>query len=217
MTTDIKILIGVIVGTLLIVGGGVYFFGGAGQDGALLSSEAADGALLIHDDSPMLGKTEAPVTIVEFADFQCPGCAALRPAVKQMVAEYPEHVRLVFRHFPLTNIHQHAMAASQVAAAAGAQGKFWEMHDLIFQKQSEWSQADQPNFTQYAEGLGLNIEQFNRDLEQGTYKSIVERDMSDGQRLGVRGTPTLFINGKQFVGNFSLDNLRKAIESQLSS
>ena len=137
------------------------------------------------------GRLDAPVTVVEYGDFECPHCAAAEPVVRAAVAESGGRVRLVFRHLPLTDVHPHAALAAQAAEAAGAQGRFWEMHDLLFEHQDALTPAD---LARYAKELGLDVGRFNRELRDGTHARRVARDVSGAESAGVAGTPTFFLD-----------------------
>ncbi|HEY6230858.1 MAG TPA: thioredoxin domain-containing protein [Pyrinomonadaceae bacterium] len=146
------------------------------------------------------GDAAAPVTLEEFGDFECPPCGLLHPILKQMQAEFgPTKLRVIFREYPLVPTHAHALAAARAAEAAGLQGKFWEMHDMIYEHQKDWHESFdvRPIFEGYATRIGLDVEQFRRDNNN----EIVERRIFlDGKRahaLGVNGTPTVFMNGRE--------------------
>lgn len=166
---------------------------------------------LIRSDSPTLGDDDAPVTLVEFLDPECESCRAAHPAIKQIMADYDGRVRLVVRYFPL---HSNSALAAAATEAAGEQGQYWEMQNLLFERQPEWGEKQTPQtelFIAYAEELGLDIEQFITDLENPAAYDKVERDRLDGMALGVRGTPTFFVNGV-IVQPLSLDRLIEMIE-----
>lgn len=163
------------------------------------------------------GPDTATVKMVEYADFQCPACAQYHPLVLELEKAYPNELQVQFRHFPLTQIHIHALNASRAAEAAGRQGKFWEMHDMIFEKQTAWSGLTDPRpaFESYAKDLGLNVEQFKADSEN---KDLVDgginADRAEGEKMGVNGTPTFYVNGKKVDANpRSLDEFKALIES----
>lgn len=141
------------------------------------------------------GNPAAPVTLEEFADFQCPPCGQFAPFAEELLHEYDSRLRIVFRNFPLPG-HEHAREAALAAEAAGFQGKFWEMHDTLYREQSDWSKA--PNarelFESYAGTLGLNIEQFKKDMDGDKAKERVDSDHALADSLGIKVTPTLFIN-----------------------
>lgn len=145
------------------------------------------------------GDPEAKVVLVEFGDFQCPACANYYPIVKQIEANFKDSVRLVFRHFPLTNTHPNAMAASQAAEAAGLQGKFWEMHDLLYENQSDWSSLPSPRntFMAYAGRLSLNVDRFQKDMDSEAVTAAIRFGVESGNRSAILGTPTFFMNGQK--------------------
>jgi glutaredoxin len=155
---------------------------------------ADEGVEIDIEGAPTRGSPMAPVTIVEFSDFECPYCGRAHPIVQQVLREYEGRVRVVFKHFPLSS-HPHAMPAARAAVAAGNQGKFWEMHDLLFEHQRQLEEED---LERYAEQLGLDMEQFRADLQSAETQQQVEADKQEGQRVGVEGTPTFFVNGRRF-------------------
>lgn len=164
------------------------------------------------------GQADAPVTLEEFADFQCPPCAMLSGVIGQLEKDYHPRLRVVFRHFPLAN-HQHARPAAQAAEAAGLQGRFWEMHDILYKQQAAWSKAAdvKPLFNAYAGILGLNQERFQQDMESEKVKARVAADHHYGTSLGVKNTPTIFINNSTVPGNnMSPPALRSAIDAALN-
>lgn len=146
-------------------------------------------------DAPVRGAPMAPVTIVEFSDFECPYCGAAHPILKRLLREHEGQVKLAFVHYPLTEAHPHAMPAARAAVAAGNQGKFWEMHDLLFENQGALSDED---LERYAERVGLDLERFRRDVRSEETRRRIEQDKELGRRLGVTGTPTFFVNGRRF-------------------
>jgi len=161
--------------------------------------------------SPIKGPENAPVTIVEFSDYQCPFCARSEPLINDVLKEYPTQVRFVYKHFPLTSIHSFAMGAAQAAAAAQKQRKFWEMHELLFANQ----RALQPEqLKAYAKQLGLDAAKFEADMTAPDVKALIQEDMQLSQKVGVRGTPTIFVNGK-IVQNRSLEGFKQLIEPLL--
>jgi len=145
------------------------------------------------------GKADSKVTVVEYGDFECPACAAYVPIVQQIKANYEDKIAFQFRHFPLVQIHQNAMAASRAAEAASKQGKFWEMHDLLYGQQDAWAKS--PNaasiFEDYATQLSLSIDQFKADMAAQSTLDTINADVREGQKLNVTGTPTFVINGQK--------------------
>ena len=144
------------------------------------------------------GSEYAPITLVEYSDFQCPACASTYPLLKQVVKNYPDDVRVVYRHFPLRQIHPQAQLAGQAAEAAAIQGKFWEMHDVLFNTQDQW--ANNPNAEQFfidlAGSLGLDTEQFSADMNSKEARDAVNKDYASGAAANIPGTPSIFLNGR---------------------
>jgi protein-disulfide isomerase len=170
------------------------------------------------DDDPVKGSPNAKVTIVEFSDFQCPFCARFATqTLPQIEEKYIKtgKVKLVYRDFPL-NFHQYAQKAAEAAECADEQGKFWEYHDILFQKQFEWSSAGESKFKEYAQQLGLNTQKFNQCLDSGKYANEVQKDYNDGLKYGVSGTPTFFINGIGVVGAQPYNVFEQIIEQELN-
>lgn len=169
---------------------------------------------LVRPDSPVLGPTDARVTMVEFLDPECESCRAAFPIVKQLLAQYPKDLRLVVRYFPL---HRNSVLAAIATEAAGQQGKYAEMQELLFSRQTDWGEKSTPQtelFKQYAAELGLDAQKFAAALADPALKAKVDRDKADGAAAGVTGTPTFFVNG-QWVSSPSPTGLRAAIEAAL--
>jgi len=160
---------------------------------------------------PSRGPANAPVTMVEFGDFQCPYCGAFYPVVKQVEQAYAGRMRLVFRQFPLTNMHPDAQKSAEAALCANDQGRFWEFYDSLF---SDQSRLDVPSLKQRAQTLGLNTNNFNTCLDSGKQADTILKDKEDARRLGVSGTPTVFINGRLLTGR-SFAEVQEMIEDEL--
>jgi protein-disulfide isomerase len=154
----------------------------------------------------MRGDLDAPVTIVEYGDYQCPYCGAAHPVTKELIQI--ERVRFVFRHFPITTLHPFAEPAAEAAEAAAAQRKFWQMHDWIFEHQDRIAPED---LLEGAAEVGLDVNRFADDLTEHRHEKKVRDDFMSGVRAGVNGTPTFFINGVRHDGGFSLEELIEAI------
>lgn len=192
------------------------------QDRGSPPSQRASGPTPVApDDDPALGDADAPVLIVEFADFQCPYCRNFHeqtlPALKRTYIETGK-VRLVYRDFPLTQIHAHAAAAAQAAECAHEAGSFWAMHDQLFANQSRWSGSSDVEqlFADYARDLGLDRESFAECLSSGRYLDEIRNDLEAGLRAGVRGTPAFFINGVKLEGAWPFSKFQEEIEAALS-
>ena len=143
------------------------------------------------------GPADAPVTLLEYGDFECPFCGQAFWELKRLEQAVGDRVGFVFRHFPLAHAHPHARLAAEAAEAAGAQGKFWEMHDTLFTNQRA---LELPDLLEYADDIGLDKPRFTRDLQDHCFLPKVRRDFREGVRSGVNGTPTIFINGDRFDG-----------------
>jgi protein-disulfide isomerase len=166
----------------------------------------------VNNNDNTKGKKNAPVTLVEYGDFECPYCLQAYPIVKEIQKIKGDNLRFVFRNFPLSNVHPHAAHAAYAAQAAGKQNKFWEMHDLIFENQQALEDED---LVAYAKALNLNINQFRNDMASEKIARKVKDDFMTGVRSGVGGTPTFFINGTRFDGPSELNLLLEAINSKL--
>jgi protein-disulfide isomerase len=151
----------------------------------------------VSEQDHAIGAADAPVTLVEYGDYECPYCGMGYPIVKSVQRALGSQLRFVFRNFPLAEAHPHARQAAQAAEAAAAQGKFWEMHDMLFEHQSALETED---LVGYAESLGLDVARFARELESGTYAKRVRDDFRNGVKSGVNGTPTFFVNGDRYEG-----------------
>jgi protein-disulfide isomerase len=160
------------------------------------------------------GPPDAPVTLLEYGDYQCPYCGAAHPVVKALQQQLGDSLRFAFRHFPLSTVHEYAEQAAESAEAAGAQGKFWEMHDMQFENQPA---LDFESLVGYAEELGLDVERFATELENGIYAPRVREDFISGVRSGVNGTPTFFINGVRHEGSFDFETMLEAIQVRMSN
>jgi protein-disulfide isomerase len=158
------------------------------------------------------GPEHAPVTIVEYGDFECPSCKQAAPAVKLLLERFAGKVRLVFRHFPLEEVHPHALRAAEAAECAGGQGKFWEMHDVLFDNQQHLKPN---NLHSYAAQLQLDMPRFTAEMDDEIYLQRVREHQASGNESGVRATPTFFVNGRVQDVSFGLRSLGEAVEAAL--
>jgi protein-disulfide isomerase len=158
------------------------------------------------------GPADAPVTLLEYGDYECPYCWAAHPIVKALHRHLGDSLRFAFRHFPLATIHEYAEGAAEAAEAAGAQGKFWQMHDTLFDNQPA---LDFESLVGYAEQLGLDVQRFAAELENQVYAPRVREDFISGIRSGVNGTPTFFINGLRHEGSFDFETMLEAIQARM--
>jgi len=154
----------------------------------------------VDADDHAAGPADAPATLVEYGDFECSYCGMAYPIVKGLQRRLGPRLRFVFRHFPLRESHPHAQHAAEAAEAAAAQGRFWAMHDALYQHQEA---LDDAHLVAYARGVGIDADRLARELEAGEHEPLVRADFRSGVRSGVNGTPTFFINGERFDGPWS--------------
>jgi protein-disulfide isomerase len=154
------------------------------------------------------GPARAPVTLVEYGDYECPACGQAYWIIKKLQQALAGRLRFVFRNFPLANIHPHAQIAAEAAEAAAAQRKFWEMHDVLFENQNALEEED---LAEYANNLGLDTDRLLEEIDSGTYSGRVREDFQSGVRGGVNGTPTFFINGVRYDGAYDSESLLAAL------
>jgi protein-disulfide isomerase len=173
------------------------------QWGAVLTVPVAE------DRDHIQGPAEAPVTLVEYGDYQCPYCGAAYPIIKEVQARMDESLRFVFRNFPISTSHPHAEQAAEAAEAAAAQDRFWEMHDLLYENQSRLGEE---NLRGYAEELELDVPTFNRELAEHVHAERVREDFMSGVRSGVNGTPTFYVNGARHDGSYEIETLLAVLE-----
>ena len=229
MRKEVKILgavaLVVIIGAII----GASFYRSSVQNERITSSNAASNSNkstvnaenLVRPDSPTLGAADAPVTLVEFLDPECESCAAFSPVVKKIMKDYDGKIRLVVRYMPL---HPNSLSAATFTEAAGEQGKYWQAQEMLFQKQPEWGTKHGPQttapadinalFKKYAGELGLDTKKMDAAFAENRYQAKLQRDLQDGQALGVRQTPTFFVNGRK-LARFSEADLRALIDEEL--
>lgn len=179
--------------------------------------EAAAQPIEVNDSDWIEGPKEAQVTLIEYGDFQCPACGNYYPLVKKLHEDFPDNLRIIFRNFPLVSLHPNAMAAAKAAEAAGKQGKFWEMHDKLFENQDDWANERNPKdkFMQYAKDIGLDETQFENDMASGNVQEKINSDMLSGNSLRVQSTPTFYLDGKQ-VAPKSYDEFKSLVDGELN-
>jgi protein-disulfide isomerase len=192
----------------------------AGPAGAKPQQPAPAAPVVVEPSAHVRGPANAPVTIEEYSDFQCPTCGRMHPVVKQLLTRYPQQVRLVFRHYPLATIHKYARESARAAEAAGMQGKFWEMADLLYERQAEWSKAEpaRPLFVKYAQQLGLDLARFQQDIDSTAAAMRVVNDERRAISRNLSGTPTFIVNGRElkFEASTDLNTLSAAVERALA-
>lgn len=207
MTVIIAVVVGAVIFLVLV----------ADQQGGVPISDTSK---LARADSHMTGSISAKVTLVEFGDYQCPACSAASPAIKQILQIYAgnPNFNFVFRNFPLISIHPNAMIAAEAAEAAGAQGKYFQMHELLYENQSEWAESKKPLdiFVKYAQQLGLDVSRFKQEVQDNKYESFINSDARDGNSIGVNSTPTFYLNGQQSIGVPLVNGLKAKIDAELA-
>lgn len=191
-----------IIWTLILAGSAAFLFGLVKLATVLTPSQTATLTTPVSANDWQKGTANPKVILVEYSDFQCPACALYYPILKQLTNQFSDQLQFVYRHFPLPS-HNNAKLAATATEAAGIQGKFWEMHDLIFENQNTWSEQKNAKevFLEYAANLNLDIEKFKNDLDSATVKNKVANDEISGKKAGVNSTPTFFLNGTKLLNN----------------
>lgn len=193
---------------------GVIIFGAIRLGGRNGGDESVNPTLTlaVREDDWIKGNKEAAVELIEYGDFQCPACAQFQPVVKQIGEELGDKIKIVYRHFPLSS-HNHARAAAEAAEAAGKQGKFWEMHDLLYVRQGEWVglKSVEEVFIGYAEELGLDVDKYKEQMQNDEVVDRVQAHYDSGMKSGVNSTPTFFLNGEKMEGYATLDDFKSII------
>lgn len=215
MTSETKTLILVGLATLIILIGGSWLFSKNGSPNSP-DNKKANSQVLNREESNKIATDSAKITIVEFGDYQCPACANVQPTVEKILTGYQDKINFVFRHFPLPQ-HQFAQISAQVAESAGRQQKYWEMHHLLYNNQSEWTQSKKPMqfFLKYAEEIGLDNKLFTKDVEDNSIKNKIQQDTADAYKLKINSTPTFFINDQKLTVAPTYENFKQKIEELL--
>lgn len=220
-----QIFIIVVAVTLGLLFGGVFLFS---RDSAPTTQTKVENTILIPNDSFKTGGitdgkyttevAEAKVTLVEFGDYQCPACVAYHPLVKDVITQFSGKINFVFRNFPLPQ-HKNANISAYAVEAAGLQGKFWEMHDKVYESDKEWAEQADPSetFIGYAKSFGLDTDKFKKDMNSSEVKTKVTRDANDANLIKVNSTPSFFINGIKIDNPSSLEEFKTIIEDSLKS
>lgn len=175
--------------------------------------------LQINDTDHIRGNKDAKATLIEYGDFQCPACGAYYPLVKKLETDFPDNLAVVYRDFPLTSIHKNAMNGAKAAEAAGLQDKFWEMHDMLYEKQDEWSNLGDPKdtFAGYAETIGIDKNQFLTDYDSQEVKDKINADIKVANQLGVNATPTFYLNSKKLTNPTGYDAFKSLVQSTIDN
>jgi protein-disulfide isomerase len=214
MTQETKVFIGIGLATVAIIVGGIFL---TSKSPSVSPTERVSDTILLANKKNFKGNRESKVTIVEFSDFECPACAAAAPVMKEVMNKYNGKVQFIYRHFPLPQ-HTYGLPAAHVGEAAAEQGKFWEMHDLLFARQKTWAESSNPKelFVAYAKEIGLDVQKFQKTFDERVYDDLIQKDIQDGRSAGVNSTPTFFINGQRVVGVPRLTEISKLIDAELA-
>lgn len=212
MKSETKLFVGIILGTIAIVVLGIMILSRP------VKPVKVDSSILVREGSHKTATESASVTLVEFSDFQCPACITYHPIVKALVNTYAKDMTLVYRNFPLVNLHKNAYLAAQAAEAAALQQKYWEMNNMLFKKAEDWSVSTSPAdiFTGYAKELGLDTNQFVNDMNSDSVRKIIDTDIADGNAAGIAGTPTFFVNGQKIENPASAADFEAIIRDAIS-
>lgn len=213
MTKETKFLGLILIISLVLLFGGIFLLS-RGQSGG----KTPEGETVLQIDyskGQKIGSDSAKVKLVEFSDLQCPACAAAESVLKNLRTTYPDKIQFIYRHFPLPQ-HSYGRKAANLAEAAGEEGKFWEMHDKLFETQTEWSSLSDATsfFLKLAKDLNLDEDKVKQALEKDTFKLRIDDSVAEGRRLGVTSTPTFFLNGRK-LNLTTFDDLTKAVEEEL--
>jgi len=181
-------------------------------------SESTKVSMTVLDSDRVRGNKDAKVALIEYSDFQCPACGVYYTILKDLEKSYPNDLKIIYRNFPLTQLHKNAMLAAKAAEAAGRQDKFWEMHDLLFEKQADWSEGDlaKDKFQAYAKEIDLDEAKWLSDLDSKEVNDKISSDVAFGNSLAVNSTPTFYLNGKK-ISPRSLDEFKKLVDKEIKS
>ena len=218
MDRNFYLMLAGVIGVLVII------FIAAGGKQSNLNNVFEGDPLVVQADDHTDGEGTTGVILIEYADFECPGCGLLFPSIEQLKAEYGDQITFVFRHFPLERLHPNALAAHRAAVAAGNQDMFWEMHDLLYLRQNEWaaqsSGADITRanalFETYAGELQLDIDQYKADIAAEATFNRISTQIDSGNKLGVNATPTLYLNGEQLETPGSYQELKDLVDAAIN-
>lgn len=215
-----------IIATIILIAGGVFLMSKGSPGPATTTGTTVSSSILVPKDSNITGGIEngnylpasssAKLTLVEFGDYECPACGVYSGFVKRLITEMPGKINVVFRSYPLPQ-HANAMISSQAAEAAGLQGKFWQMHDKLYETQGNWSTNSDAKsiFVDYAKELGLDVNKFTTDIELQSIKDKIQNDKKDGDTVNLTETPTFYLNGVKITLTGNYEDLKKLVSGQL--
>ena len=203
-----------VVGILI---GGLWLLVAAVNNSSSPSNPISITAPEITKDDFSIGTASAKVTLIEYGDFQCPACGKYFPFVKNLESDFKNDLKIIYRFFPLNNIHPNAMIAAQAAYAASKQNKFWEMHDKLYENQDLWANTQPRNiFIDYAKELGLNLDRFGADIDDNATRKFINDEEDKGTSAGVNSTPTFFVNGKSISNPSTYEEFKKIIQNEIN-
>ncbi|EKD49690.1 MAG: hypothetical protein ACD_63C00070G0008 [uncultured bacterium] len=217
MAKSQSIVIPIIVVAVIVsaVAAAVYFSIGEEDKDKTDYSGISALTIPVNDQDWKRGADNPKLTIVVYSDYQCPACVyAEKNIFKKLLEEYPKDLRVVMRQYPIKNLHPTAQKVAEASEAAGAQGKFWEMHEKLFESTSELKDIEKVK--EIAKEIGLNMEKFEKELKDGTYTDKVEEDLNSGKKSGVTGTPTFYLNGEKYAGKISYDDVKVEVLKRLN-
>jgi protein-disulfide isomerase len=207
-------IIKLVIGGILVAG--IFVIGKSFIAPAGAPSTGSDAALLaVTEKDWVRGASDAPVTLVEYTDFQCPACGAYYPILEQLSKDLEGKMKLVVRHYPLIQIHKNALTGARATEAAGRQGKFWEMYNMLYPHQAEWSTADDPMksiLPAYASQIGLDVDMFRKDMADSSLDDKINHDRETGNAVKVNGTPSFYVNGEKITNPTSVEAFKTLIE-----
>lgn len=198
----------------IVIGLAVLIFAGSIVYSQQAAKEANEGVTI---EAHVKGNPDAQVTLVEYSDFQCPACQQLYPHLKEVMDEHGDKISLEYRHFPLISVHPYAVPAARASEAAAQQGKFWEMHDKLFEEQSAWSKSSNPEamFVGYAEEIGLDTTLFKKHMSSSIINDAITESFNDARKRNLSGTPSLFLNGEEMEIN-TFDDFKAQVEAAIA-
>jgi protein-disulfide isomerase len=221
-----KVFIIIICVTAILLFGGIFLLSGKSptngpsnkvNDSLLIPQNAIETSGIVNGNY-LAATNSATLTLVEFGDYECPACGEYNPIIKQILTNYSGKINYVFRNYPLPQ-HTNAPISSYAVEAAGLQGKYWQMHDKVYDTQNDWANLPDPTnvFVGYANDIELNADQFTKDLNSSSVKNKVQNDMNDGNTIGITETPTFFLNGQRMNLTGSYDQFKSLIDSSLTT
>ena len=207
---NVRVIVGMTLGMFALLLGLAKLGGGSADKPQTLKK-------IVAADEHVRGPINAPVTLVEYSDFQCPACKTIEASLRRLSGDFDQELRIVYRNYPLTALHKNALAAAYASEAASLQGRFWEYHDILFNTQDQWSSEADPTakFLDYAKTLGLDEAKFTADMKSDVVKNKITADMKEGDAENISGTPSFFLNGNFFKVPASYEGFNAAIVEQL--